>query len=118
MKRNSIKKALSCILGAVLTFGAVGCFGGGGGNSDGDAAELTIGVVNAPIEVKIVNSLIKAYQEQPGNENKKIKVVKITDNYDTWVQRQLYVDQLPDMIQVYDYSSEFWTYMNMLQPIS
>ncbi len=116
MKSTSIKKVLSCVFGAMLAFGAVGC--GGGGNTDGEKVELTIGVVNQPIEVKIVNAFIKAYQAQPGNENKKIKVTKITDNYDTWVQRQLYVDKLPDMIQVYDYSSEFWTYMNMLQPIS
>ncbi len=117
MKTNSIKKVLSCVLGSMLAFATVGC-GGGGNDSGSETVELTIGVVNQPIEVKILNAFIKAYQEQPGNENKKIKVTKITDNYDTWVQRQLYVDKLPDMIQVYDYSSEFWTYMNMLQPIS
>lgn len=116
MKSTSIKKVLSCVFGAMLAFGAVGC--GGGGNTDGEKVELTIGVVNAPAEIKIANAFIKAYQAQPGNENKEIKVVKITDTYDTWVQRQLYVDKLPDMIQVYDYSSEFWTYMNMLEPIS
>jgi multiple sugar transport system substrate-binding protein len=116
MKTNSIKKVLSCVFGFLLAFTAVGCGGNSGDSSD--SVELTIGVVNQPSEVKIINSFIKAYKEQPGNENKKIKVTKITDNYDTWVQRQQYVNKLPDMIQVYDYSSEFWTYMNMLQPIS
>lgn len=116
MKTNSIKKVLSCVFGFLLAFTAVGCVGNSGDSSG--SVELTIGVVNQPSEVKIINSFIKAYKEQPGNENKKIKVTKITDNYDTWVQRQQYVNKLPDMIQVYDYSSEFWTYMNMLQPIS
>lgn len=116
MKTNSIKKVLSCVFGFLLAFTAVGCGGNSGDSSD--SVELTIGVVNQPSEVKIINSFIKAYKEQPGNENKQIKVTKITDNYDTWVQRQQYVNKLPDMIQVYDYSSEFWTYMNMLQPIS
>ena len=105
MKTNSIKKVLSCVFGFLLAFTAVGCGGNSGDSSD--SVELTIGVVNQPSEVKIINSFIKAYKEQPGNENKQIKVTKITDNYDTWVQRQQYVNKLPDMIQVYDYSSEF-----------
>lgn len=115
MKAKTMTKVLSCALCAMMAFAAVGC-GGDGGSSE--TAELTIGVVNQPSEIKIINAFVKAYKEQPGNEEKKIKVTKITDNYDTWVQRQQYVNKLPDMIQVYDYSSEFWTYMNMLQPIS
>ena len=66
MKTNSIKKVLSCIFGFLLAFAAVGC-GGGGNDSGSETVELTIGVVNQPIEVKILNAFIKSYQEQPGN---------------------------------------------------
>ena len=61
MKTNSIKKVLSCVFGFLLAFTAVGCGGNSGDSSD--SVELTIGVVNQPSEVKIINSFIKAYKE-------------------------------------------------------
>ena len=110
MKNRFFTKIICCLLCALFTFGLVSC--------KKKEQSLTIGVVDKGAEVKIVNAFIKAYKAQPGNEDKQIKVVKITDNYDTWVQRQQYAKTLPDVMQVYDYSSEFWTYMGMLKPIS
>ena len=98
----------------LLLLGMAGC----NKNEDSTKEELTIGVVNNAQEVKVLNAFITAYKAKPGNENKRIKIVKITDNYDSWLQRQQYVDKLPDLLQVYDYSSEFWTNMNLLVPIS
>ena len=44
--------------------------------------------------------------------------MSISDNYDNWVNQQLYVDRMSDVIQVYDYKAEYWTNQGLLAPIS
>ena len=83
-----------------------------------DPETLTVAVSPDPVEQTIIKTFIKAYQEQPGNENKKIQIVSISDNYDNWVNQQLYVDRMSDVIQVYDYKAEYWTNQGLLAPIS
>lgn len=113
---KNLKRLIALLLSLTLTLGAVGC-GAKEGTSE-DTQTLTVAVTADDVEVKIMSAFIKAYKEQPGNENKEIKIVKINDNYDSWINKQLYVEQLADIIQIYDYSSEFWTNFELLKPIS
>lgn len=90
-----------------------------GCNKQDDVNELVIATMGTPVEVSIINTFIDGFLAKPENEGKSIKVVKITESYDSWVNKKLYVNQMPDVIQVFDYSSEYWTSSeNLYQPIS
>ncbi len=112
MKKTVIGLALLLGLSFVLPMSACK------DRSVSDPETLTVAVSPDPVEQTIIKTFIKAYQEQPGNENKKISIVSISDNYDNWVNQQLYVDRMSDVIQVYDYKAEYWTNQGLLAPIS
>ncbi len=112
-----IKKILAAALAATI---CVTCFVGCGGSSGnkGDSATLTIAVVSEKDEVNIINKLIDGYKKSEGNENKKIEVTKITTGLDNWLSKGIYAKTLTDMVQVYDFSSEYWTYKGVYRSIS
>lgn len=117
---KNMKRWIALLMSMVMVLGLAGCTGKGK-TEDKDSEEtqtLTVAVSADDVEVRIMSAFIKAYKEQPGNENKDIKIVKINELYDSWVNKQLYVEKLADIIQVFDYSAEFWTNFDLLQPIS
>lgn len=115
---KKLAKYISIMLSMVLLVVVAGyaCTGTGGAKSDPET--ITVAVSADPIEQTAMKNYIKSYKEQAGNENKKISITTINGNYDSWVNQQLYVNKMSDIIQVYDYSSEYWTSQNLLVPIS
>ncbi len=112
--RHVLAAVFACVmLAACFT----GC-GDNGGSGNNDAKEITVAVVNDTVEQNILNALIEGYKAKEGNADKKIKLIKINTSYDAWVPNKIYTNTLPDMISVYDYSSEYWTYQNLYRPIT
>lgn len=111
---KKIMMAVSLLLSLCMALAVTGC----GGNNSDDPNTLTIAVQTDNVEQDIIKTFIRAYKQQPGNEEKEISIVRITGNYDTWINNQLYVDKMADIIQIFDYSSEFWTSYGLLAPIS
>ena len=112
-----IKKAIVCLMVAVLGVFAVSC--GGGSNADkNDTNTITIGVVSDSVEMDIVNKLKDAFLAKEENKDIKIKTVKISNGYDSWVLNRKTTKTLTDMIQVYDFNSRYWTSENLFQSIT
>ncbi len=112
-------------LAAVTTASLVACGGTSGdnsgenvGNESSDSPRITIAASADPIEQEIIRTFVKAYLAQPGNEDKRFSFQQISNPYDSWVQRQMYADKLPDIVQMYDYKAEYWTSEDLLLPIS
>ena len=82
--------------------------GGGGGGSSKSKDVITIAIVSDFSESNTMNTFIKAYKEQPGHENQKFKVVKMT-NYHDYVFNSFLYDELADIVQVFDISCGYYT---------
>ena len=102
-----MKTKLPLSLAAVLlSLGALtGCIGGGGGGGGNDV--ITIAIVSDNSETNTMNTFINGYKAIPGNENKKFKVVKMT-NYGDYIFNSFLYDELADIVQVFDSSSEYY----------
>ncbi len=112
------KKILAAVLAATIgTTCFVGC-SGGDSSATGGTVTLKIAVVGSDDEVNIMDKLIAGYKSVEGNENKKIERIRISGDLDNYYNTHSRTGSLPDMIQVYDYSSEYWTYKNMYRSVS
>ncbi len=89
-------------------------------DSDGNAITLKVAVDVTKTEVNIIEKLIEGFTAE--NKDISIKVVKITQGYDSYIQKNF--DQgkvkstMADIISVYDYNSEYWTSMNLFKPLT
>ena len=116
-----MKRKLPSLLFASLA-GAC-CLVGCGGSSTPKSV-ITIAIVSDNSESVTMNTFIKAYKAQPGNEDKKFKVVKMT-NYHDYIFNSFLYDELADIVQVYDISCGYYSNADLdgagtslLQPIS
>lgn len=104
----------------ICTFLMLAVFVGGGvlaGCAKTESADvLTVGVANNSNEVAILNTYRTAYKK--ANPGKDIKLVRITGNFDQQVNTLMGANNLPDVLQVYDFSAEYWTSKNAYVPIS
>ena len=100
---------------AVLVCSCMGLAGCGiGGTAAGN--EITVAVINNSSEVTTVNQFKSIYQQKyPG---RKVTIVRISGGTDNWIVKQKQGNNLPDVIQVYDYSAAYWTANNLFYPIS
>ena len=80
-----------------------------GNSKKNDPKVLTIATSGDVSENDILTTFRRGFLAKEENKDITISIIKINDNYDSWINKKLYVDQVPDLIQVYDYSSEFWT---------
>lgn len=118
--KTKLPLSLSAVL---LSLGALtGCVGGGGGT--GSKNVITIAIVSDSSESNTMTTFINGYKSIPGNENKKFKVVKMT-NYNDYIFNSFLYDELADIIQVFDSSSEYYVNADLdgagtslLQPLS
>ena len=101
---NKTKFSLFLMVPLLASGAVVGCTGRGGTPSD----VISISIVADSAESTTMNTFIKKYKEIPGNENKKFKVVKMT-NYNDYIFNSFLYDELTDIIQVYDYNAEYYT---------
>lgn len=111
-----LKKTIVCLMVAILGVFAVSCGGGTGGDKN-RTDTITIGIVGDSVETNIINKLKEAFLAKEENKGIKITTVKIND-YNTWVLNKLTANKVPDMIQVYDFSSEYWTSKGLFQSVT
>ena len=110
MKLKRAIGVIAAVLLALCLFGAVGC----GGKND-DPNTLTVGVANNTSEINIINTFRRAYMlENPGTN---IEIVRITGTYDNTLVRLINSKDLPDIVQVYDFSAQYWTDRGLYVPI-
>ena len=69
---------------------------------------ITIAIVSDNSESNTMTTFIKAYKAQPGHENQKFKVVKMT-NYHDYIFNSFLYDELADIVQVFDISCGYYT---------
>ena len=83
-----------------------GCFG----KKDDEKANdvITIAIVSDSSETTTMNTFINGYKSIVGNEDKKFKVVKMT-NYGDYIQNAFMYDELADIVQVFDSTAEYYT---------
>jgi len=84
--------------------------------NEGTPGEITVAVMNNSNEVTSANLFKQAYLKK--YPDRKVNIVKITDTIDNWIVTQKRADNIPDIIQVYDYSAGYWTANNLYYPIS
>lgn len=109
-----VKKLVCVLLAAFMAVGLFSLYGCGG--NDDDPNTLTIGVANNTSEINIINTFRTAYmRENPGTT---IEIVRITGSYDNSLVRLINSDDLPDIVQVYDFSAQYWTDAGLYVPIS
>lgn len=109
---KKIKKILILVVTVIMLSAAMLSFTACG-KTDGET--ITIGVANNTSEVNIVNTLRTAYLKK--YPDKKIKIVKINGAFDNALVKLINSKDLPDIIQVYDFSAEYWTSKDIYLPI-
>lgn len=108
-----IKKFLCLLLAAVLSAVGVGL---AGCSKSEDPNTITVGVANNTSEINIINTFRQAYMK--ANPGKNIEIVRITGSFDNALVRLNSSNDLPDIVQVYDFSAEYWTDAGIYYPIS
>lgn len=109
-----LKKLLVLILSlSLLIIGFTGC-----GNDNSNNNKISIAVVGDKVERNIIKTLSDAFLEKEENKDVEIELVDINSAYDTFVVNNIYTKTLPEIISVYDFSAEYWTFANLLRPIS
>lgn len=108
-----LKKTLCLLLAVAVSAGCV-LLAGCGKKEDPDT--ITVGVANNTSEINILNTFREAYMK--ANPGKNIKIVRITGSFDNALLKLNNAEDLPDIVQVYDFSAEYWTEAGIYYPIS
>ena len=113
------KLPMLLIIPLLTVAGLVGC------TNENDPNAIKVAIVSDSAESDTMNNFIKKYKAIPGNEHKKINVVKMGSSYDDYVFKSYLKNGPADIIQVYDYSCEYYANANLdglgtslLKPIS
>lgn len=108
---------------ATVIFTAAGC-GGATVGVRGDNAKddvLTVGIAGDSGESVIIETLRrpfeKMYKEKTG-KTITVSSTRINGEYINGIQTRKNANNLPNIVQVYDYAAEFLTYREVLEPIS
>ena len=112
---RSVKRIVSFLAAVCLLLTAVG-FAGCRSSKEGAADTLTIGVSNNTSEINNINTFRKAYLLK--NPGAKIEIVRISGSFDNTLVRLINSEDLPDIVQVYDFSAQYWTDAGLYYPIS
>ena len=109
---KNLKKIVLPLVALTSIAALTGC-----GNKDSDPDSITVAIVSNGSEYDIIKRFVDGYLAKEANKNKIIKIIKINEEYDSYINKRLYVNQMPDIIQVYDYSSQYWTNENIFVPL-
>ena len=109
-----LKKILSLAIACMFILGCAVLVGCGGKNDDPDT--ITVGVANNTSEMNIINTFRQTYLK--ANPGKKIEIIRLTGSYDNALAKLNNSKDLPDIIQVYDFSAEYWTDKGVFYPVS
>lgn len=115
---NKTIKILCCLLAAVMLLPVFAACNVNNGGDATDPTTLRVAVDVTKTEVNIIEKLIEGFTAKEENKDIKIKVVKISQGYDSYVQKNFGKTTMADIISVYDYNSEYWTSMNLLRPVT
>ena len=108
-----------CICATVL-FGCGGVRVGARGDN-GKANVLTVGIAGDQGENTAVSTVAQPFQDwyfQKTGEKITVKTTRIGNDYMADISKLYNAKNLPNVIQVYDYASDFLTDKNMLKPIT
>lgn len=109
-----ILKKILCLTLAIAV--SAGCALLAGCGRKDDPNTITIGVANNTSEINIINTFRQAYMK--ANPGKNIEIVRITGSFDNALVKLNNSKDLPDIVQVYDFSAEYWTDAGIFYPIS
>ena len=84
---------------------------------DKGSVTLSIAVVSTKTEVNIVEKLIEGFTAKAENKGIKFRIIKMA-NFDSYVVKNFGKSTMADMISVYDYNAEYWTYMKLLRSVT
>ena len=124
MKKSKWQMITCALLAGVLGMCLCACGGGinvGGKNNNNDDSTLTIGITGDSGEATAIDTLRKPFENMYKAVTGKaitVQTVRIDGGYISGVQKLLNAKNLPNIIQVYDYASEYLTYRKVLVPIS
>lgn len=107
---KNMNKTAALALGAMMAvsgFGMMTACGGGGVKTE--AKEITVGILNNSSERENLKVLRNAFEKKYEAEGYKVKIVNLTGAYNEAMLRLYQADQLPDVVQVFDDTSAFWT---------
>lgn len=82
---------------------------------------LTIGIAGDAGESTVIDTLRQPFQalyKQATGKTIKVQTVRIDGGYVSGIQKLHNAKNLPNIVQVYDYASEFLTYRKILKPLT
>ena len=113
MKLRKIVTLFMCLIMALSCFSLVAC----GGSNEGENKEITVGILNNSAERENLKVLRNAFEKKYASEGYKVKIVNLTGSYNESVYRMYVANQLPDVIQVFDDTSAYWTSKGIYLPL-
>ena len=105
---KTMKKITTLALGTLMAFSALGLTACGNKNKTGET-EITVGILNNSSERENLKVLRNAFEKKYEAEGYKVKIVNLTGSYNEAVYRMYMANELPDVIQVFDDTSAYWT---------
>lgn len=115
-----IKRFLAAAL-AVVTATAALCFASCGKkdkidpNDPYSGVEITVGIANNSNEKAILNTFRTAYLKK--YPTRKISIDAFTGEFDNVLATRVSSNRVPDVVQVYDFSAEYWTSKGVFAPL-
>ena len=104
---KNMKKIATIALGALMTVSGLSLTACGAPKAG--AKEITVGILNNSSERENLKVLRNAFEKKYEAEGYKVKIVNLTGSYNEAVYRMYMAGQLPDVIQVFDDTSAYWT---------
>ena len=105
---KTMKKITTLALGTLMAFSALGLTACGNKNKTGET-EITVGILNNSGERENLKVLRNAFEKKYEAEGYKVKIENLTGSYNEAVYRMYLANKLPDVIQVFDDTSAYWT---------
>ena len=104
---KNMKKFATLALGALMAFSGLSLTACGG--TEVGEKEITVGILNNSSERENLKVLRNAFEKEYTAEGYKVKIVNLTGSYNEAVLRMYLAGELPDVIQVFDDTSAYWT---------
>ena len=104
---KNMKKIATIALGVLMTVSGLSLTACG--NPKVGATDITVGILNNSSERENLKVLRNAFEKKYEAEGYKVKIVNLTGSYNEAVYRMHMAGELPDVIQVFDDTSAYWT---------
>lgn len=119
MKTKRLLGALAAVVMTLSAFAFSACGGKKPADSSDDplaGVEISVGIANNASEKAILNTFRTAYlKKYPA---RKIKTDLFTGEFDNILGMRVGSKSVPDVVQVYDFSAEYWTSKGVFAPLN